>query len=206
MLHTHAYMMTCIIRSHTGLLAHMRSYVVHMISYDYSAVISWMIWYDAIWYIMTCVCVTRHAARGCSIFFFSALLSGGGHRKRTTNGRMWTWIWTESMVHATLRKSYTLIRLSFNVIQCYMMSYMTPQYDDYVWLLMIYICSGMMRNDIKWCINTYDEYMICLMYDIAWILNESYGIWGAYATHLNDVYDIVWVLNDTLAIWWVYAT
>ena len=115
-------------------------------------------------------------------------------RKRTTNGRMRTWIWTESMVHATLRKSYTLIRLSFNVIQCYMMSCMTPQYDDYVWLFMIYVWGCMMRDDIKWCIHTYDEYMICLMYDIIWILNDSYGIWRAYATHLNDVYDIAWVL------------
>ena len=52
---------TCIIRSHTGLLAHMRSYVVHMISYDYSDVISWMIWYDAIWYVMTYVCDTSRS-------------------------------------------------------------------------------------------------------------------------------------------------
>ena len=98
------------------------------------------------------------------------------------------------------------------------MSCMTPQYDDYVWLFMIYVWGCMMRDDIKWCIHTYDEYMICLMYDIIWILNDSYGIWRAYATHLNDVYDIAWVLmihmlydmcmlrNSNDALWYVYET
>ena len=50
------------------------------------------------------------------------------------------------------------------------------------------------------------------------ILNDSYGIWRAYATHLNDVYDIAWVLmihmlydkcmlrNPNDALWYVYET